>query len=372
MMPAPSPILEDFLNSGSVSGLSAWQWDLLIRQARRANLLARLAWLLQTKGLADLVPEVAKPHLQSATIIAQRQDIAIHWEVNCIRAALSGTGVPVVLLKGAAYVLAGLPAAKGRVFSDVDIIVPRDAIPAVESALLLNGWRHHHLDAYDQRYYRKWMHEIPPMEHVRRGTVIDVHHSILPDTARIRTNAAAILEASVPVAGHDGIRVLSPTDMVLHSATHLFHEGELHNGLRDLVDLDSLLRHFSESPDFWPRIVARAQHLGLSRPLYYALRYTKGLLGTPIPQTVIDRVTGPPSVVRKLMDFCYRRALRPDHASCTDAWTPLARLALYIRSHWIRMPFLLLVYHLARKALVAGHDGNEDQAKPDPGNQPAG
>jgi hypothetical protein len=72
------------------------------------------------------------------------------------------------------------------------------------------------------------------------------------------------------------------------------------------------------------------------------------------------------------MDFCYQRALRPDHASCSDAWTPLARLALYVRSHWIRMPFLLLVYHLARKALVAEHDGNEDQAKPDAGNQPAG
>jgi hypothetical protein len=33
--------------------------------------------------------------------------------------------------------------------------------------------------------------------------------------------------------------------MVLHSATHLFYDGELNHGLRDLVDLDDLLRHFS-------------------------------------------------------------------------------------------------------------------------------
>jgi hypothetical protein len=352
-MPRSSTILVDFLNSGSVLDLSAWQWDLLIRQARRANLLARLAWLLQEKGLMDSVPKAAWPHLLSATTIAQRQDVAIHWEVNCILGALGGTNVRLVLLKGAAYVLAGLPAARGRLFSDVDIIVPRDAIPSVESALLLNGWRHHDIDEYDQRYYRKWMHEIPPMEHVRRGTVIDVHHSILPDTARIRTNATAILEASLPVPGHDGIYVLEPVDMVLHSATHLFHEGELHNGLRDLVDLDCLLRHFSTSPNFWDRIVPRAQYLGLDRPLYYALRYAKRLLGTPIPQSVLDRVPGPPAAIRILMDFCYARALRPDHATCNDAGTPFARWLLYIRSHWIRMPLLLLVYHLARKAVVS-------------------
>lgn len=364
MTSASSRILENFLKSGSVADLSLWQWDLLIRQARRANLLGRLAWLFREKGLSDSVPEAARPHLQAATIIAQRQDIAIHWEVSCIRTALNGTGVPLVLLKGAAYVLAELPAANGRLFSDVDVIVPKESIPNIESALMLNGWRRHDLDAYDQRYYRKWMHEIPPMEHVRRGTVIDVHHSILPDTARIHTNAAALLAATVPVPDHEDIRVLAPADMVLHSATHLFHEGELHNGLRDLVDLDSLLRHFSASPDFWDQIVQRAQLLGLNRPLFYALRFTRRLLGTPIPQTVIDRVSAPPAVLCMVMDFCYTRALRPDHATCADAWTPLARWLLYVRSHWIRMPFFLLVYHLTRKALVARSDHKLKDADP--------
>lgn len=362
MTAGPTTLLEDVLCSQSVPELTLRQWDLLVRLARRSNLLARLATQLERPEYAAGVPEPVRPHLQSALAIARRQDIAIRWEVKCIQAALSDTRVPVVLLKGAAYALAGLPAAEGRLFGDVDIMVPKEAVPAVESALLMHGWRHQKMDAYDQRYYRRWMHEIPPMEHVRRGTVIDVHHSILPETARIRTNARAFMEASVPLAGYDSIRIFAPADMILHSATHLFHEGEFSNGLRDLFDIDSLIRHFSPSPDFWRTLAARATDLGLERPLYHALRYTRELLATPIPETVIADGNAPPWPVRALLDFCYRRALRPEHANCDDAWTPLARWLLYVRSHWLRMPFPLLVYHLSRKALMAHARSDREEA----------
>jgi hypothetical protein len=269
------------------------------------------------------------------------------------------------LLKGAAYVIAGLPAASGRVFSDVDIIVPKTSIAAVESALLMNGWRGSHHDAYDQRYYRQWMHEIPPMQHVKRGSVIDVHHAILPETARIRADSTAMREAAVPVDGHDGVFVLTPCDMVLHSATHLFHEGELDNGLRDLVDIDSLLQHFGRRPGFWEALVPRAVRIGLSRPLHYALRHAHAMLDTPVPPAVLRAAAAagqPPAPQSGIMDFCFERGLRPNHASCDERWTPLARRLLYVRSHWLRMPLPLLVRHLVRKALVAPQQVSPDQA----------
>jgi hypothetical protein len=142
--------------------------------------------------------------------------------------------------------------------------------------------------------------------------------------------------------------------MVLHSATHLFHEGEFDNGLRDLADLDGLLRHFGREPSFWAGLVPRAHELGLSRPLYYALRYARSLLETPVPAEVVDeaRAGEPPGPLRPVLDFCFSRALRPTHSSCADRWTPLARKLLYVRSHWLRMPFPLLAVHLARKAFV--------------------
>jgi hypothetical protein len=92
--------------------------------------------------------------------------------------------------------------------------------------------------------------------------------------------------------------------------------------------------------------------LGLSRPLFYALRYTERLLQTPIPETVASAVqrASPGRLTLALMDFCYERGLRPNHASCDRRLTPVARLLIYVRAHWLRMPLHLLGAHLARKA----------------------
>lgn len=347
-------IRQALLTPQTLAAFSALDWDVLIRQGRRANLLARLACLLAERGELDAVPEAPRQHLFSATRLAERQTIAVQWEIDCILKAFAGARLPTILLKGAAYLAAGLPASVGRVFSDVDIIVPRPLINDAESALMQHGWRGAEVTAYDQRFYREWMHEIPPMTHVRRGTTIDLHHSILPETARVKVKAAALLQGAVPLAGRPGVQVLQPVDMLLHSAAHLFHEGELENGQRDLFDLLSLFEHFGPSPGFWAALVPRARALGLTRPLYYAVRYTSTMLGAGIPQDVVEASSAfaPAAPITRLMDFLYERALRPMHSTCDDRWTRTARLALYIRSHWMRLPLHLLVYHLGRKAIV--------------------
>jgi hypothetical protein len=348
----PLLLLRCLLDPRAVQGLVPADWDLLIRQGRRANLLSRLAHLLRDELSA--LPEAPRRHLEGTLLVARRQVQTTQWEVACIREALAPLGIEPVLLKGAAYLMAGLSASEGRLFGDVDILVPRARIDAVEQALQANGWVYSdELSAYDQRYYREWMHELPPLGHAQRGTSLDVHHTILPPTARIKVDTAALFRGRVPVDGQPGVQVLSPTHMLLHSAAHLFHEGELDKGLRDLFDLDALLRDFAGRPGFAAALLPDAQALGLTRPLYYALRYCRRWLGTPLPPDLlaaVDKAGAPHRLVLRIMDACYDRALMPMHASCARPGTTLARLALYIRAHWLRMPPRLLIAHLTRKA----------------------
>jgi Uncharacterised nucleotidyltransferase len=329
------------------------EWDLLLRQARASDTLARVAALIEEHGFTDEVAERPRQHLRAATIYAGAQRREVLREVNYVRKALGRADVRPILLKGAAYVVAGLPAAKGRVFSDLDVLVPKASLPAVESALMLHGWATTHHNAYDQRYYRKWMHELPPFEHIRRDTILDVHHNLLPETARLKPKAELLLAAAVPVAGEPGVQVLSPPDMVLHSMTHLIHNDELSHGLRDLSDMDVLLRHFGAAPHFWDQLPERAEQLDLRRPLYYGLRYASRILATPIPTRILERTAqwAPTLPVRSLMDWLWLRALRPRHSSAAASFTPAALFMLYVRAHWLRMPPLLLFYHLAVKAL---------------------
>ena len=259
-----------------------------------------------------------------------------------------------MLLKGAAYVAAGLLPAMGRVFTDIDIMVPKSRLGEVEAALMSHGWATTHHTAYDQRYYREWMHELPPLRHIQRQNVLDVHHAILPETARLKPSSAKLLACARPLANLQRFSVLSHVDMVLHSMVHLFHNDDLSHSLRDLSDLDLMLRHLGRLPGFWSELVARAGELDLSRPLHYGLRYTHQVLATPVPHDALAAAAsagGPGRMVSALSDWLWARALRPQHATASDAWTPLALFALYVRAHWLRMPPVLLLRHLTVKAL---------------------
>ena len=344
-------LVEVLKNFQRVVDLPLAQWDSLIRQARRADLLGRLAEILEGQSLFDAIPEAPRQHLIAGRAHAQKHAQVMRWEIERIQEALAALGVPVIYLKGAAYVLRGLPPARGRIYSDVDIMVPKAALGKVEKALLIHGWSALKLDAYDQRYYRQWMHEIPPLRHRRRLTVIDVHHRILPETTRAQPDPARMLAAAETVADYKNALTLNPVDMVIHSATHLFYEGEFDHGLRDLADLDDLLRHFSGHPGFWDKLVHRAQELGLIQPLYYALRYCGLVLGTPVPPGAWEhKHMWQPAVARRgMMDFLFLRALLPMHASCERRLSGLARFVLYVRSHYLRMPVYLLLPHLLRK-----------------------
>lgn len=340
---------------GRLAPLSLAQWDGVIRLAKRSNLIGRLAHEVQAQGVAELLPAQVWPHLKSALVLNAHQRQAIAWETRHIGDALRGLGVPLVLLKGSAYAMADLRAARGRLFGDVDVLLPKACILQAEAALMLHGWSSGHSDPYDDRYYRRWMHELPPLSHRKRGTVIDVHHNILPLTARNKPQAHLLIEASQPLDGTD-FRILAPCDLVIHSATHLFHEGELQNGLRDLFDLDSLLMELSEKDaTFWKNLSVRAEALDLVWPVYLALRYTRLVLGTPVPDWVESSFPTkcvPGAAALKLLDAMYLRALRPDHVLCHMAFTETARAGIFMRSHYLRMPLNLLVHHLGRKAFM--------------------
>lgn len=355
----PVVLLQVLLDPQQSLSLTVAQWDLLIRQARRANLLSRLAATLAP--LRDRLPLAPAHHLDAAELVARRQRQTTRWEVHCLQIACAPLGIAPILLKGAAYLMAELPASQGRLFGDVDILVPKAKIDAVEAALLAQGWRFSdELSDYDSRYYRTWMHEIPPLFHEERGSTLDVHHTILPPTARVRVNTDALFEDALPLLDLPGVRTLAPVTMFLHSAAHLFHEGELEKGLRDLFDLDALLRDFGRDQGFWEALVPRAGTLGLTRSLFFALRYTQRLLHTPIPATVTEEVQrhSPGAMALVIMDFCYLRALMPDHASCNRRFTATARLLIYVRAHWLRMPLRLLSTHLLRKAWARLSNGN--------------
>ena len=346
------PLLQEVLCDPSAA-LRVHDWETLLYQARVEKLHARLALSLDQQGLLNRVAEPARRHLCAYRTVSEAHDRAVRWEVDRIAAAVRDLDTPVVLLKGAAYLLSGLPVARGRLTEDVDVLVPKAQLGAVEAALRAHGWAPVKIDPYSQMYYRRWMQELPPLRHRRRLATVDVHHTILPETSRLRPDAGELIRAAHPLPGTPRIRVLRPADMVLHGAAHLFHDGSFEGGLRDLVDLDDLLRHFAGRQAFWEELTARAGLLDLGRPLFYTFRYASRLFGTPVPTAALAaaQVHRPRRLVLLLMDRLVPDALTPEHPDRPTARRAYKRWVLYVRSHWLRMPPLLLAYHLGTKSV---------------------
>lgn len=338
----------------SVAGLDSRDWTHLLSAARALSLIGTLAEVL-TDTLADpsLPPDVARvlADVRHSNVTGQRQAL---WEAECARMALAEYTGRVVLLKGTAFAAAGYDAARGRAIGDLDILVERAGLDQVEALLLKAGWEWVKPDPYDDAYYRQWMHELPPLIHATRDRMIDVHHTILPLTAKPRPDAAALI-ADARVLGN-GLYVLSPADIICHAAAHLIADGDLSGGMRNLWDIDRLVRQFIiVEPGFSQALAARAQHHGLTDAVGRALRLSARLFGTPI------LFCGPTADGVGLSDRMHRSdALFLRRITAVDGWgrktRKLTRQAFFIRSHALRMPPLMLARHLWTKWRM-GHRG---------------
>ncbi|WP_374525063.1 nucleotidyltransferase family protein [Sphingopyxis sp.] len=320
--------------------LAPREWDGVISVARAEAMLATLAHRLDG---ADLPPSVAAlfADQRAAAAVAQAQSL---WEAEMARRALASEKIEFVLLKGTAYAAAGLSCAAGRQIGDLDILVLGSDIGRAENELLEAGWEWVKSDPYDDAYYREHMHELPPLIHKARDRMIDVHHTILPRTHRVTPDPLVLMAEAVETP--TGFRILSPPAMACHCAAHLLADGDLQGGLRNLWDFHQLVKDFlKDDPDFYLSLIEEASTHGLADVVKRALRLSHRLYGTPLKSytwpLTLDYRRKPSD------DFFIRRLLARDDWGHATNFT--LHQAFYIRSHWLRMPPLMLSRHLWTK-----------------------
>lgn len=332
-----------------VVGWSLGQWQDTIRQARRLRLLARLAEALAAADLLGAVPEPAARLLLAEQQSSRYRKRLLAWAATRIGRTLQDLGAPLVLLKGAAYQAQRLPIAAGRLPSDLDILVPHDALGRALQTLAADGWKEPDLDEHDRRYYHEWSHEAPPLRHPAHPVELDVHHNILPPLGPVAVDMPLLL-AECRASGWPGWSVLSPADQVLHSAAHLFFDSQPLERMRDLVDLDGLLRHHGAlDSGFWPALLGRADQLGLSEPLLLACHFCEQWLQTPIgePVGVRLRAAGPG---HRVLRGLFGAVLAPAELDRPRPRAQRAAAALVLwRHHLRRLPLRLLLPHLWHK-----------------------
>ena len=94
-----------------------------------------------------------------------------------------------------------------------------------------------------------------------------------------------MIDEALLISGEGNRYRLRDEDLVLHAASHLLLNSEFDTGLRDLWDIDILLRHFSTiTPDFYQHLLNRADSVGLGKIARRALSLCQRYFATPMPK----------------------------------------------------------------------------------------
>lgn len=362
-----------------ITKLSIDEWNLLLGQLRVSQLALYFDAQVEKQALTQHIPQKVCRYINAEKRKVAFQKRQVNYELEKVSKAFQQSGIEATYLKGAAYLIANLPIANYRIFSDIDVLVDRNSLDKAERALKLIGYISQKTDDYDQQYYRQYMHEIPPMQHITRGTVVDVHHNILPictanpiDISLFSTQTSHIKKANNKA---QALRVFSPSAMYLHCAIHLFHEGDFDKGLRDLADLALMFTEFSnKNNDFEQELITLAQQVDQQKPLYFALRFINQIFKIPLSEPCHAFIDEFQANYRFnwLSDFIFLTILAPYHPSCENSKVKFARLLAYIRGHLLRMPLRLLIPHLTRKFFVqltssqdSSKTNNENKVRPE-------
>jgi hypothetical protein len=341
-----SDIISLFLQPERVLEFTPAQLSKVIVVLRQQKILARMCCRIQQAGVFEQLDEQSQRHFLNAKHIADRQREQVLNEAQDLVKTLDLVAEYLIFLKGAAYSMCGGVVGEGRIYSDIDILVPQKDIKACEKRLIINGWYGDEISDYDDKYYRKWAHEIPPMTHGRRGTIIDIHHNIVPLISKSSLNVDLLLEHKEEIA--PGIYVLSASAQLVHAAIHLFRNEDYIGSFRDLTDLYLMLE--SQDFEFYLQSIALAKQVGFLPELKLAIRYVHRLLGLDVPCEASKQLYQQDNIKQWANDAIFTKVLLPQHSLMKGTSTPILHGLAAIRGHILKMPLHILIYHLSVKA----------------------
>jgi hypothetical protein len=205
-------------------------------------------------------------------------------------AALAQSGIPTLVLKGAALALGSYSRPAARPMGDLDVAVPKDRRDEAIRVLQAEGWTSRHINL-DPRS----VHAMP--FHNARGNEFDLHWHILKETSG-KPSEACFWETSRPF-NFNGVqaRMVDPALSLVHVLLHGLRANP-EPPVRWVADTLTLIR---STPDLnWDLLVEFARATRVTQRAHLGLAFVKQGFDVPIPPKVLEALAASrPSLVER-------------------------------------------------------------------------
>ncbi len=276
------------LSQEHLTPLSPAQWEALLRVANEQHVTPLLYARLREKVVETAVPDPIRQQLRHSYQINTVRNMSIYRELGKLVTALQEKDIPLIVLKGGFLADAVYGAMGERVIGDLDLLVPKEAMPQVIAVSEKSGYQKTKPVVLD--IIMEQQHHIPPLINRTTQLVIEWHWHIVPPTAYHAIPVDGLWQRAKPAALTNlPVLTLSPEDLLLHIAEHLSYHHEFTFGMRSLCDL-GVICAFYDGVIEWDVVVNRAKQWHWERGVYLTLRLAKERFGAKVPPFVLDRL----------------------------------------------------------------------------------
>jgi hypothetical protein len=229
-----------------------------------------------------------------------RNTITLRSAVGVLR-VLRSTGIDALVLKGVAMVALYYRELGVRPMSDFDILVrPTDVRRAIQ-VLEHNRWSRRRGPPFTDGFFT--VHYGWPFRHPN-GAELDLHWYLLDQSCAPDADAE-LWHAARPaeVEGHP-VRVLNPTDQLLHVCVHGAEWDRLPN-LRWVADALIIVKQSADQVN-WNRLVSQAKSHGVVIPVQATLAYLRDRFQAAVPEQALRELRVTPTTRQQRLEFRWR------------------------------------------------------------------
>jgi hypothetical protein len=304
-------------------------WDYIGANAGRHGISSLLYRNLSNFDDLGVIPDKVMKHLKGqyfGTIARNRR----HYdELRQILQSFKDAGIPVIILKGAAFAEIVYHDIGLRGFNDIDIMVRKEDLQKAKNTAIDAGYA---LDKIPEAIYEKFGYNL----HYIKKTTLEIHWNITRRTGSERYTKIEIEELwknviSSKVLDFD-ILVLSPEDQLLHLCIHL--AGHRYNRVIWFCDISEIIEHYNVN---WELVLKNAKKYRAQAYLYYGLYFTSKLLDADVPANVLQKLK--PNNFDKKLFFSINKNIISGKKNILSQITPLFKLLL-IDSYLDRLRYI--------------------------------
>jgi hypothetical protein len=246
-----------------------------------------------TPGLWDVVsrfPDLPAEAeiLQSVAVLNDFRRYHIRSLTARVIRELSGEGIEVLALKGAALLAGAVARPTPRTMSDIDLLVIRGSPEAAWEICRRNGWTLVN-ESWTQELYQAHHHLAPLLDPDGVKVGLELHRTLLTGVDRMGIDVPGFIARSrMVLVGDTPVRVPSVEDLLLHACLHFAWSNKLHRGAwHAYADVHSIL---ADKEFDWDRFLASAASRRSKLSSYWTLRIGRAVADLPVPDEILERL----------------------------------------------------------------------------------